>query len=166
MKILKEDYNTVNDFFCKALRKKNKKSVCTRCDIEPIALIRKADFICNIIKSLEAEYIICRILFWEKNEKIESFLQKHIPGNEYVVYKHYNNRMTPGICFVHASKDMIPFLRVLLANHFNFELAKAPSLSVRVQICINTKYLGFLLDVYDDRGFFMHILKNKYTILA
>lgn len=162
MNINKDSCSIINRFFCNILsKKKYRKSVYGKFDIEHVILSKKADFICNMIKSLNIESVLCRILFWEKDEIIESFLKKQISINEYVIYRGYNNKIMPGICFIQVSRDITSFLKILLTNHFNFELGKMKSLNVRVQICIDTKYNGYLLDIYDDRGFYMYIFRHS-----
>lgn len=47
----------------------------------------------------------------------------------------------------------ISFLKSILNNHFNFEMAKEPSQNLRVQISVNLDNIIILLDIYDDRGF-------------
>ena len=49
------------------------------------------------------------------------------------------------------------FLRSILLRHFNFELAKEPSLNIRVQLAVNNKEkFSILFDIYDDRGCYVY----------
>jgi hypothetical protein len=151
------DCKSVDDFFRQRLSKKQDKNIVKgRVDIEHISLTKKSQFIYDIISSFNAiSGCTYRILFWEKNEIIESFFKLNFPKKEYIIYQPYKNKKSPGICFVRDLEIDKMFFKMLINNHFNFELAKNPSLCVRVQMYIYITGFKILLDIYDDRGFYL-----------
>jgi hypothetical protein len=150
------NYDAINRLFCRN-QGKNRKAIEGQFNLEQISYKKRVDLICNTILSLNDKFKICRILFWEKDENIKTFLQRSFPEEKFIIYKSYENKKTPGICFIHTQKESNTLFRILLTNHFNYELAKEPALNIRVQIYIETIYTSFFLDIYDDRGFYMHI---------
>ena len=151
------DYENVNDTFCQILKKRRDKSVVKgRIDIEHIALAKKAEFIYNIISSFstKSEYIY-RILFWEKDQVLKVFFKQYFSEIEYTIYQSYQNKQKPGICFVSGDELSKSFFKLLITNHFNYELAKNPSLNIRIQIFFRIKGFNIVFDIYDDRGFYL-----------
>ena len=139
--------------------KEGKNIVKGRFDIEPIQLRYKADFLVSFVGSYKEIFgITYRILFWEKDEILKDFFNINFPAKQYRLDKTYKNGKIPGSIFVDEQSIDKIFLKILLDNHFNFEMAEKPSLNMRVQMCINTKDFIVLLDIYDDRGFYMYCL--------
>lgn len=133
--------------------KKGKNIVRGRFDLEPIKLKTKAEFIIHLISSLKSIIgITYKILFWEDDAKIENFLKLNFPNMMYEKTSSYKNGKQAGIIFIDGKID-ISFLRLILNNHFNFEMAKEPSQNIRIQLCVNLDDYIMLLDIYDDRGF-------------
>ena len=96
-----------------------------------------------------------KILFWEKDEVLENCLAFW----NYKKIKSYKNGIKPGIIFVEQDKIDTEFIDFILLRHFNFELAKEPSLNIKVQFFIKfDDQFSMLFDIYDDRGFYAYCL--------
>jgi len=142
--------------------KKGKNVVLGRLDIEPIILNKKSEFIINFFLSLNSIIgLTYRILFWEKNEQIENFINSKFSNKQYEIKTLYRNGKLPGVMYIEEKTIDVNFLETLLQNHFNYEMAVDPSLNLRVQICINQKDFTILLDIYDDRGFNIYYLTSS-----
>jgi hypothetical protein len=140
--------------------KEGKNLIKGRFDIESIQLKHKADFLISFISLQEEIFSITyKILFWEKDEVIERFFNLNFSPKQYKINKTYRGGKLPGSVFVDESGIDKIFLKTLLDSHFNYEMAKEPSLNIRVQLCINVKDIVVLLDIYDDRGFYIYYLK-------
>lgn len=130
-----------------------------RFDIESIQLKQKSDFLISFVTSYKEIFSITyKILFWEKDEILKKWFNLNFPAKHYRIDKTYRNGILPGSIFIDEQSIDKSFLKILLDNHFNYEMAEEPSLNVRVQICINTKDFIVLLDIYDDRGFYVYYL--------
>lgn len=144
--------------FKNLLRNKKKRDVLSgRFDLECINLKFKVDILIQFLSSFKpTESVVYKILFWENDIKIESFIKSCFPTKKYKVALSYKNRKVPGVIFIEEDTIDIKFINTLLTNHFNFEMAKEPSLNIRVQICISNSISIILLDIYDDRGFYLY----------
>ncbi len=141
--------------------KKGKNISYGRFDLESIKLNAKAELIILLISSLKSIISITyKILYWEENTKIENFFKLNFPNKNYEKKSPYNNGKQSGIIFINDEILDISFLRLLLNNHFNFEMAKEPSQNIRVQICVNLESYIMLLDIYDDRGFDIYYINR------
>jgi len=145
--------------------KKNKNIVVGRYDIEGIDLDKKSDFIIKFILSLKSvKGITYKVLFWEKDDILKEFIRLNFFGSNFNITMPYKNGKLPGIFFIDDNGVEERFLKILLDNHFNYEMAKDPSLNLRVQICINQEEFITLLDVYDDRGFDIYYIADVSRI--
>lgn len=152
------DYENIDEIFRQTLnRKPDRNNVKGIVNIEHISLNKKSQFVFEILSSFnvlsECTY---RILFWERNDVIEDFFKLNFPKKEHVVYIPYQDKKLPGICIVHDIKIDEFFFKSLINNHFNFELAKEPSLCIRVQMCIHITGFKIFIDIYDDRGLYIY----------
>ncbi|WP_310557032.1 hypothetical protein [Flavobacterium sp.] len=156
----KIDSENFDKSFKKLLQlKKGKNIVNGRFDLEPIKLEAKLDFIIHLLLSSNLiESLTYKILFWEETNKVESLIKSY--KKKYSTIISYNNGKLPGIIFINEDVLDVLFLKELLINHFNHEMAKNPSLSLRVQICINKEDYITLIDIYDDRGFDIYYLER------
>lgn len=138
--------------------KKGKNIVKGRFDIEPIGLNKKIEFITRLLFSFKSVLSLTyKILFWEK----DSVVQKLVKSNKEKTCQFvtsYKNGELPGVLFIDERTIDEAFLNKLLINHFNNEMAKNPSLNMRVQICVNHEEYITLFDIYDDRGFDIYYL--------
>ena len=143
--------------FKSLLKNKNKKCVIkSQFDFENVNVSKKIELIKFLITNKNlADSIVYKIIFWEKDEVIENFLV----SKNYKKMKSYKNGIRPGIIFVEENKIDIEFLNFILLRHFNFELAKEPSLNVRIQFFVKfDDEFSILFDIYDDRGFYAYYL--------
>lgn len=137
---------------------RNKRGIArSRIDFENIDVEAKIRLVMFLIsKASHLDSVVYKILFWERDEKIEEYLLKNMKG-QYTKAKPYKNGARAGIIFI-KEKTLEPnFLRSILLRHFNFELAKEPSLNIRVQLAVNNKEkFSILFDIYDDRGCYVY----------
>lgn len=141
--------------FKKLLKIKEGRDIASgRLCLESIKLKDKAELIILLISSLKSIIgITYKILFWEEDIKIEKFLELNFPNKRYEKVLSYKNGKQAGVIFIDDGILDVSFLKSVLDNHFNFEMAKEPSQNLRVQICVNLNNIIMLLDIYDDRGF-------------
>ena len=144
-----------NQNFKKLLKIKKGRGIANgRLCIESIKLKDKAEFVILLISSLKSIIgITYKILFWEEDVKIEKFLELNFPNKRYEKVLSYKNGKQAGAIFIDDGILDISFLKSILNNNFNFEMAKEPSQNLRVQISVNLDNIIILLDIYDDRGF-------------
>lgn len=156
----KIDSENFDETFERLLEEKKGQNVIKgRFDIEPVELNEKLDFIIRLLLSFKSiAGFTYKILFWEKDNLVEGLL-KSTKEKVYKVATSYKNEELPGIIFVDSDTLDEPFLKALLTNHFNYEMAKDPSLNLRIQICVSHEGYKTLLDIYDDRGFDIYYLK-------
>ncbi len=135
--------------------KKAENVVKGRFDLEPIELTKKSSFIIDFLSSIKSiKNLTYKILFWEKDSLIENLIKLNSSRDDsFKITLSYRNGQPSGVAFLESEKIDEHFLKVLLDNHFNFEMAVDPSLNLRVQICINQKNIITVMDIYDDRGF-------------
>lgn len=138
--------------------RRNKRGIAkSRIDFENIdveAKIRLIMFLISKVSRLDS--VVYKILFWERDEKIEEYLLKNMKGR-YTKAKPYKNGARAGVIFIKEKMFDLNFLRSILLRHFNFELAKEPSLNIRVQLTANNKdKFSILFDIYDDRGCYVY----------
>jgi hypothetical protein len=157
----KIDSKKFDEVFQKLLEEKKGKDVVKgRFDIEQIEFDAKLDFIFHLLLSDRfAENFTYKILFWEEISAIQRLIDNY-KVKTYNVAKLYENGEQPGVIFIDDEKLYEAFLRELLTNHFNYELAKEPRMNLRVQVCISHKDYTTLLDIYDDRGFDIYYLER------
>lgn len=141
-----------NQKFSKILNtKKGENIIWGRYDIESVGIEEKNNFIIKLISG-QIIGVTYKILFWDNDEIIQNFINTNYKGN-YSILTNYANGEEPGILYIDDIDLNNFFFDKLLTNHFNYELAKDPSLNIRIQICINYINHIKLLDIYDDRGF-------------
>lgn len=165
MKIINS--SSFDQSFKKLLKVKKGKNITRgRFDLEPIKLKAKAELIILLISSLKSIISITyKVLFWEEDIKIETFFKLNFPNKKFEKASPYKNGKEAGVFFIDDERLDISFLRLLLNNHFNFEMAKEPSQNVRVQLCVNLDNYIMLLDIYDDRGFdIYYIMPDRLNI--
>jgi len=138
----------------KLLNSKRGKNISTsRVDIENIELRKKAEFIIKILLSIKLiNSVTYKILYWEKDEILKEFFNNSRNSN-YSISRSYRNGKIPGVVFLDDTTIEEFFLKSLLENHFNYEMASEPALNLRVQICVNQEEFITVLNIYDDRGF-------------
>ncbi|WP_259014676.1 hypothetical protein [Emticicia fluvialis] len=138
----------------KLLKSKKGKNIITgRFDIENIELKKKAGFIIKFILSIKCiKTVTYKILYWENDEVLKEFFNNS-SNNNFNISISYNYGKIPGVIFVEDTDIDEFFLKLLLENHFNYEMAKEPALNLRIQVCINQEEFITVLDIYDDRGF-------------
>ena len=137
---------------------RNKRGIAkSRIDFENIDVEAKIRLIMFLIsKASRLDSVVYKILFWEKDEKIEEHLLKNMKG-QYTKAKPYKNGARAGVIFIKEKAFEPNFLKFILLRHFNFELAKEPSLNIRVQLAVNNKEkFSILFDIYDDRGCYVY----------
>jgi hypothetical protein len=140
--------------------KKGRNVVKGRFDIEPIELEAKLDFIIHMLLSTKSFVSLTyKILFWEEGTRVQS-LMKSYKGKTYSTVSSYKNKEQPGVIFIEEKIIDELFIKELLINHFNYEMAKDPSLNLRVQICVDQEDYITLFDIYDDRGFDIYYLSR------
>jgi hypothetical protein len=141
--------------------KKGQNFIYGRYDLESVRFELKSIFIIQFLFSLKSlESLTYKILFWEKEERIKSFFLSDFKNKKYEITTSYMNGQNPGILYIDDRLLDKAFLKALLDNHFNYEMAVEPSLNMRVQICINQEDFNILMDIYDDRGFDIYYLIN------
>ena len=141
--------------------KKGKNAVKGRLDLEPIKFNAKAEFIIVFMNSLKLSAgITYKISFWENDSKVEDYFKLNHPKKKYVKTSSYKNRQKGGVVFLDEEVLDIHFLKSILSNHFNFEMAKTPSLNIRVQLSAELENYIILLDIYDDRGLDIYFISQ------
>jgi len=100
-----------------------------------------------------------KIMYWEQDERMKYLFS----NKKYKLVVSYKHGKRPGIIYLEDKIIDTVFLNTLLETHFNYEMAKDPSINMRVQLCLNQAYSIILLDIYDDRGFdiYYYYFKNK-----
>jgi len=174
-----DDFNNIKNFdkkFRQLLHTKGGRDILKgRCCMESIKLKNKVDFIMQLFLFSEGLLSLTyKIFFWETDKVMEEFVENNFlhktieesnkPKESKICVKarSYKGKRIPGVMYLEDQLIDGNFFKKLLNVHFNFELALEPSLSLRVQICVNKKDLVLLLDIYDDRGFNLHMVtKNK-----
>lgn len=164
--LMKKNNIGVNSFdkrLSKLLKNKRGKNVIVgRYNIENIDLSKKSVFVMKFLHSLKAvRGITYKVLYWEKNDDIKEFITNSYPNKDFIISVPYRNGKCPGELYLEDLGVEKNFLKKLLDNHFNFEMAKEPSYNLRVQICINQDEFITLLDVYDDRGFDIYMWEHQ-----
>lgn len=139
--------------------KKGDKVITGRFDIEPVGLINKIDFIIQFFSLKLIMGLTIKILFWE-NDSLLKNLMASMNVTKYQLVNSYKNGENPGILYIDMNVLEESVIRQLLINHFNYEMAQDPSLNIRVQICLVEENKITLLDIYDDRGFYIYVLDN------
>jgi len=146
--------------FEKLLEKKEGKNIIKgRFDIEPVPVLKKIEFIIQFFSLKFIEGLTYKLLFWEKDDLLVSFMNS-INVMKYSIITSYKNGEVPGVLFIDMDTFNETVFRQLLIHHFNYEIAEDPSLNIRVQICLNEKKSITLLDIYDDRGFDVYVLDS------
>lgn len=166
MKVEKIDFRNFDAFFSELVEANgnDKKVIQVRYDIEDINVTKKGGFVENTIKSFGLiTSITYKILFWEKEEVIQTFIQSN-KNKDFKISVKYKNGKKPGVIFIEEETLDKSFLEALLLNHFNHEMAEDPSMNIRVQLGVNYKNGIRLLDIYDDRGFYMYYWNFKNEI--
>jgi len=158
----KIDSKNFDESFGNLLKEKKGQGVIKgRFDIEPVALEKKLDFIVQFFFSLRVvKCLTYKILFWEKDDLLTS-LMTSMNVTKYWLSTSYDNGEVPGVLYVDMDTFDESVFRLLLTNHFNYELAEDPSLNIRVQICLSEENKIKLLDIYDDRGFDVYVLERE-----
>ena len=145
------------------LFKKRDRFIDARFNVESLPLDARPDFVIQLLLSFEkALRIIHKILFWEEDTRLLSFMESHARNRNYSLTTSYKGRGSPGIIYmVDESIDKI-FLAEILKYHFNYEPVQEPSFDMQLQTCIDHKEFAVLIDIYDDRGFDMsHFPKSS-----
>ncbi|WP_148626091.1 hypothetical protein [Aliarcobacter cryaerophilus] len=147
--------NNFDQNFTRLLKiKKGKNILKGKFDLEHIQFKNKSEFIINLILSINSiQSITYKVLFWENDKTVENFFYINFPNKEYKKTLPYKNGKKAGVIFIDDKTIDVIFLKTILTNHFNFEMAKEPSMNIRVQLSIDTNNSNILLDIYDDRGF-------------
>jgi hypothetical protein len=130
---------------------KRKKIVWSRYYLDEYDFSRRVDFILNLIQSHVQKEFVVEIKYWEDNYKMAIFLEQS--KNSYSIIKEYKNGQKPGIIVINDNNMDMRFFENLLSNHYNFELACEPALSIKVLLFINYDDYLMIFDFYDDRGF-------------
>ncbi len=157
---MKRIYSQNFDTFFEDLLKVDKAEnvIRGRFDIEDIGLIVKNNFITHLISSLgKISSLTYKILFWEKNDVIQTFIESN-KRIEFRISAKYESGKKPGVIFIDEKGLDKAFFEVLLTNHFNYEMAEEPSMNIRVQLCVNYENHISIIDIYDDRGFNVYYL--------
>lgn len=157
------DSKNFDSKFLKILKNKKGRNVAKgRFDIENIEMSKKSDFIVAFLLSLKfIKGITYKILFWEKDDVLTELFKFNFSNKKSEISVSYRSGKLPGVLFVNDREVDELFLRLILENHFNYEMAKNPALNLRVQICINQEEFLTLLDIYDDRGFDIYYLSCR-----
>jgi len=159
MKLGKVNSKNFDKSFERLLETKKSQNVAKgRFDIELMELSGKIEFITHLLLSFKSvSGLTYKILFWEKDNVVQNVIEQN---NEKVIdiVTSYKDGEIPGVIFIDEGILDITFLSALLTNHFNHEMAKEPSLNLRVQICVNHEDYITLFDIYDDRGFDIYYL--------
>ena len=91
--------------------------------------------------------------------RVQELIKEEQIKVNYKKIKSYKNGIKPGIIFLEQDKIDTKFIDFILLRHFNFELAKEPSLNIKVQFFIKfDDQFSMLFDIYDDRGFYAYYL--------
>lgn len=153
------DSSKFDTFFQNLLKvEKHNKTIIAKYDIEPVKQQEKIDFIEYIINSFKPFFSITyKILFWEKSEIIQQFIDSN-KEKTFLRLTNYKGGKDSGTVFVDDDYFDKTFFEALLINHFNFEMAEDPSMNIRVQICISSESKISIIDIYDDRGFNIYYL--------
>lgn len=134
--------------------RQHKNLIKSQFDLEQTRFSRRSTLIISLLQSFIATSgVIYKILFWEKDKTIEEFLKINSPYMAYSLITSYKNGKLPGIVFLEGKSIDVKFLKSLLDQQFNYEMAIDPSINIRVQICINDPKVTTVFDIYDDRGF-------------
>ena len=160
MEIQQNDTINVNRAFESML--KNKKGIVKgKFDICHVSFEKKINYIAKIIHQQKyCKVVNYRILYWSSDCAMNTFIGKTPYKDSFLIYKSYKQTEKPGILFVlNVPINDEGFIDKILKYHLNYELARTPSLNMRVQIYIDNGDNTLLLDIYDDRGFntYMHI---------
>jgi hypothetical protein len=131
-----------------------KRFIWSRYYLDDYEFTKRIDFVLNQIKNHAQREFICEIKYWEDNNKMENFLQQL--KTPYSIVKEYKNGKKCGIIVINDKKLDIHFFKNLLINHYNYELAYEPALSVKIMLFINYEDYLMAFDFYDDRGFIIN----------
>ena len=138
-------------------KKEGENTIKGRFDIEPVTLAHKLDFVVALLSSFQTiRGLTYKILFWDRIGSIKDLMASS--RKRYQLSSLYEGDEHPGVIFVDEESLDDSFCKRLLVNHFNYEIAKAPSLNLRIQLCVNHSHYITLLDIYDDRGFDIYYL--------
>lgn len=147
-----------NKYFKTLLEIKDEKNIVKgQFNLDNLVFEDRIAFIIKFISSINPVLgITYKILFWERDTKIKRFFNSTLPQIKYKIATTYKDGKIPGVIFVDDTTIDFSFFEKLLRGHFNFEMANEPSFNGRLQICISSEHLVFLLDIYDDRGFHIY----------
>lgn len=161
MKINIIDSSNFDKKFRVLLNKRRGKNVLNaRFYMDDIGLMDKTDYLLSfVLLKGPISGIVYKILYWEKDSVMRDFFGTNFHGKSFTIKNSYKGRQAPGVIFVNDESMDKSFFKALLQYHFNFELGGTPSLNVRVQICFNMGKSIILLDIYDDRGFFLYFFE-------
>ena len=113
-------------------------------DMEYLPLDAKPYFIIQLLLSFrEISHITYRVVFWENNDRMISFMESNLSDRQYSLTTFYIGRESPGIIYIEDKRVDDIFLAEILKNHFNYEMGKEPTLQMRLQICIDPLPLSF-----------------------
>ena len=142
------------------LQKKIKKNVLNCfCNLENISQNKRTDLMLNEIKNNKAtDRILIRIIFWEDTNFIVKYLKTI--DDKFELISEYSGEKQGGLILNQFNDNNFSVLKSILISHFNYELAKKPSLNIRLQICVPCEEFKVLYDIYDDRGFYKYLVQN------
>lgn len=150
-----------DNWFSELLKNKGGNNIITgRFNIEPVVLDKKLDFIGEFFSLNIISGLTFKILFWEKDDNLTTVMGL-LKIAKYWLHTSYKNGEDPGVLYIDMNVFDESVFRQLLTYHFNYEMAKNPSLNIRVQFCLNEENKIKLFDVYDDRGFDVYVLERE-----
>ena len=133
---------------------KRNKLIWSRYYLDDYDFSKRIDFVSSIVQNHVQKEFIVEIQYWEDNQKMVNFFQQL--KNSYSIIKEYKNGQTPGIIVISDNQLDMHFFKNLLSNHYNYELAYKPSLSIKLLLFINYDDYLMIFDFYDDRGFIIN----------
>ena len=133
---------------------KKGKIIWSRYYLDDYDFSKRVDFVLSLIHNHVQKEFISEIQYWEDNHKMVNFFEQS--KNSYSIIKEYKNGQKPGIIVIDDNQMDMNFFKNLLLNHYNFELAYEPALSIKILLFVNYDDYLMAFDLYDDRGFIIN----------
>ncbi|MGS4345509.1 hypothetical protein ACKUSY_07935 [Myroides odoratus] len=152
---MKDNYHSFLEIYYN--RKKHElddKFIWSRYYLDDYSFDKRVGFVTEFVKDdLKKEFLL-EIKFWENTQTVVNLL-KEVQEESYIV-EEYKGGEAPGILVIQDCNLNKVFFTQLVQFHYNFELAKSPSLNIKLLLFIDTVSYLKVYDFYDDRGFLVN----------
>lgn len=137
----------------KRFRKKGRFVWC-RYYLDDYDFNKRIKFITSLLQDFTEKRFTIELKFWEETDKIKKFFDEF--AKRYIIVKQYGNGRKPGILVYNGNALDMFFFSTLLKNHYNYEHAIEPALSMKLLMFIEDDDRITIFDFYDDRGFIIN----------